>query len=248
VTPAGFTPVDYREGDVALQGYLALPAGAGPHPGVLVMHNALGMGPQTSVRAKMLAELGYAALVADMYGSDVRGISSEVAGGHMMTLVENPQTLRARAQAGLATLGAHPAVDADRLAAIGFCFGGMCVLELARSGADVKATASYHGLLQTKLPAQPGAIRGAVAVYTGANDPYVPANDVAALRAELTAAGADWTITEFGRGYHSFMGPDFDHGPHAQGIKFDPLLDALAWSQTVTLLNATLRESVPVAA
>jgi dienelactone hydrolase len=242
VTARGLIPVDYRDGDVALQGLLALPAGDGPHPGVLVMHNALGMGVQSTARAEMLAELGFAALCADMYGTEVRGISSEVAGQHMIKLVEDPALLRARANAGLAALGSHPAVDGDKLAAIGFCFGGMCVLELARSGADVKATVSYHGLLQTKAPAEAGAINGIVSVYTGASDPYVPAADVAALRAEMTAAGADWTITEYGRGYHSFMGPDFDHGPHAQGIKYDPLLDDLSWASTVTLLNATLRD------
>lgn len=241
MNPDGLLPVDYRDGDVALQGYLALPAGDGPHPGVLVFHHALGMGEQVFERAETLSRQGYAAFAADMYGADARGLTDEGYGRYFAGFSENPQSLRDRAKAGLDTLAAHPAVDDERLAAIGFCFGGMCVLELARSGADVKAVASYHGVLGTRLPAQPGAVKAKVAVFTGARDPYAPASDVDALRQELSAAGADWQITEYGEGYHAFMGPADPHIEGREGMKFDPLLDALSWTSTLTLLNATLR-------
>jgi dienelactone hydrolase len=231
--------IDYRDGPLALQGELFLPAGPGPHPGVIVMHSALGLSEQVQLRARSLANLGYAAFASDMYGKDVRDPDPQKAGEHMVALQADALRLRRRAAAGLQALADYPTVDASRLAAIGFCFGGQCVLELARHGADIKAAVSYHGLLSTQFRAEPGAIRGRVAVFTGAKDPYAPAADVEALRAELTQARAVWHITEFGEGYHAFMGPE--HAPR-EGLKYDPLLDALSWASTLVLLDATLRD------
>jgi dienelactone hydrolase len=130
-------------------------------------------------------------------------------------------------------------VDAGRIGAIGYCFGGRCVLELARSGAPVRAVVSFHGVLSTRQPAEPGAVRPTVAVYTGALDPYAPPDHVRAFDDEMRAAGADHHLTVFANGYHAFTDPTppTDVGP---GLRHDPLLAALSWTGATTLLAHTL--------
>jgi dienelactone hydrolase len=235
-------PVDYHHGEVALQGQLAVPAGEGPHPAVLLMNDARGLGEQVRRRARMLAEAGYVAMCADMYGGGVRFENPQEGGEAMFALHRQPELMRARAVAGFETLRVRAEVDADRHAAFGYCFGGQCVLELACSGADAKAVVTFHGsLLTTKSPARPGAVKARVLVITGAHDPYAPELDVASLRAELTAAGADWQITTYGEGYHSFTDSNAAALTTVPGVRFDPFLDRLAWAQALALLDATLR-------
>src|SRR5690606_26666587 len=129
-----------------LHGELALPAGSGPHPGVLVVHNAFGLGWQPREVAARLAEEGYAALAVDMYGKGVYSEDSAIVGEFVKPLWGNAGRLRARMAAWLDVLRTRPEVAPDRIAAIGYCFGGQCVLELARGGADVQAVASFHGI------------------------------------------------------------------------------------------------------
>lgn len=235
-------PLDYRHGDVALQGQLALPDGAGPHPAVLVMSEARGLGEQARRRARMLAVLGYVALCTDMYGGGARYEKPEESGPALLALRKQPRLMRDRTIACLDALRALPEADPDRVAAIGFCFGGQCALELARSGADVKAVVSFHGsLLTTKAPAEPGAIRGKILILTGAHDPYAPAKDVEKLRRELTRAGADWQITVYGEGYHSFTDPSATGLRSLHGLRYDPLLDRLSWTSAIALLDSALR-------
>lgn len=218
-------------------GRIALPAGPGPHPAVLIVHNAHGIGPHNHERAQRLAEQGYVALAADMYGDGLYFSAPENAGEPFLRLTTTPGLLRARVTAWYEALKAMPEVDASRVAAIGYCFGGMCVLELARGGADARAVVSYHGILKTANPAKPGAVKARVAVYTGAKDPYAPLADVEALREELTAAGASWDITIFGDAYHSFTDPNAaDMG--REGIAHDPMAEKLSWAGTLTLLDA----------
>jgi dienelactone hydrolase len=223
---------------VALVGEIAVPATSGPHPAIMVMHTAHGLGELMRDKVRTLVQLGYVAVATDMYGGGQYGVQS--GGTSMMDLVKSPQRLRDRANAWLEQIKARPEVDAQRTAAIGFCFGGMCVLELARSGADLKAVVSYHGLLTTTLPAQAGAIKGQVAIYTGTKDPYAPTEQVEALRQEFTAAGAQFQITTFGDAYHAFT------DPHAgdlnrPGIAYDKLADKVSWAGTVALLETALR-------
>jgi len=162
------------------------------------------------------------------------------AGGALMVdLVSVPQRLRARAGAWYEALKARPEVDPRRVAAIGFCFGGMCVLELARSGVDVKAVVSYHGLLTTAISAAPGAIQGPVAIYTGAKDPYATLEQVEAVRQELTSAGARHQITVFSEAYHAFTDPQAD-SMGRPGIAYDALADRVSWAGTLALLEATI--------
>jgi dienelactone hydrolase len=239
---AGLAVVDYQHEGVSFKGRLALPVGAGPHPAIMVMHDARGLGDGTARRARALADLGYIALAADMYGDGVFFADPKLAGPSVAPLMQDPSLLRARSVAAFMALRDRDDVDRDRLGAIGFCLGGRCALELARSGVDVKAVVSLHGLLTTHAPATPGSIKGKVLVLTGARDPYAPLADVEALRAEMTAAGADHHVTIYGEGWHGFSEEEAGAMRHVPGVQYDPLLDRLSWAQSLAFLEALLRD------
>lgn len=229
----------YNHDGLALTGQIARPSDDGQHPGVLVMHSALGLDDLVCRRARDLAVSGYVALATDMYGAGRIPMSKEDVGPLFLALQESPHLLRSRAIAGFDQLRALPEVDATRVSAIGFCFGGQCVLELARSGADLRSAVSFHGLLRTTRPAQPRAIKAKVLTISGARDPYVPAEDVAAFREEMTNAAADWQVTIYGQGLHAFTDPDIDKHD-VPGTAYDPFLDRLSWAQATAFLTATL--------
>jgi dienelactone hydrolase len=229
--------------DVELKGQVARPTTAGPHPVVLIMHTALGLGSLMRRQASRLAQAGYAAVAIDMFGGGQDFHSDATSASAAFTkLLDNPQRLRARTVAWHQLARTLPGVDANRVAAIGYCFGGRCVLELARSGAEVKAVVSYHGLLGTHMPAQPGSIKGVVAVYTGAKDPYAPEKDVEAFRQEMIAAQARWQLTVFGDAEHSFTDPDAD-AMQRPGIAYNALADHTSWAGTLALLRNELESS-----
>jgi dienelactone hydrolase len=227
-----------HEGD-QLEGRIALPEGDGPFPAVLVMANAFGLGDHMCQVARRLADIGYVGIATDMYGGGA--LSKDMAGaGPLYTKVmSNPSLVRARTLAWLEAARAHSKVDAGRIAAIGYCFGGMCVLELARSGADVKAVVSFHGLLSTPAPAQPGAITCEVVAYCGAKDPFAPLAQIETFRQEMETAQARHQITIFGEAAHSFTDPDAQTAGRP-GIEYHALSDHLSWAGTVALLAALL--------
>lgn len=235
----GLSTFDYAHEGVTLRGELATPAGPGPHPALLVMHDAHGLGAVVRERAQRLAEAGYVALATDMYGDGKLFTKSEDAGGPFMELQESPALLRGRVLAALEALRALPQVDAGRIGAIGFCFGGQCVLELARSGAEVRAVVSFHGLLKTRQPAEAGAVKAKVLVLTGAKDPYAPLEDVAGFQDEMIAAGADWQLTTYGEAWHAFTDP-LTETKGVPGVRYDPLVDKLSWAQATAFLQALL--------
>src|SRR2546429_2841149 len=196
--------IDYRCGETSLRGYLALGENAAERrPGVAVFHEGLGLGEFAMERARRLAGFGYVALAADMFGdrrqaSNLQEVATLVGG-----LRAAPEKLRARGRAALAALAALPQVDAGRLAAIGFCFGGSVVLELAREGAALKAVVSFHGVLATKMPAQPGQVKASVLVCTGVDDPLAPPEQVADFENEMRAGGVkDWQGIAYGNTLH----------------------------------------------
>ena len=229
----------YDHRGLMLTGQIARPSGAGPHPGVLVMHSALGLDDLVCRRARDLAAMGYVALATDMYGVGRKPMSKEDVGPLFLALQESPDLLCSRAIVGLDKLCALPEVDAARVSAIGFCFGGQCALELARSGADLRSIVSFHGLLRTDTPAQPSAVKAKVLTISGARDPYVPTDDVAAFREEMTNAAADWQVTVYGQGLHAFTDPDIDR-QDVPGTAYDAFLDRLSWAQATAFLTATL--------
>lgn len=232
------TSVRVEHEGAVLQGQLAVPQGPGPHPGVLVMHNAHGLGPHMTQVAERLAALGFVALATDMYGGGAYHTDKDGAGRSLLPLWENPQLLRARVVHWYEHLESRSEVDPQRLAAIGYCFGGQCVLELARSGADVKAVVSYHGILKTHERARASGVNALVAVYTGVLDPYAPAEDVQALREEMTAAGARWHLTEFGDAYHAFTDTRLPTQA-SEGMAYNALADSVSWNGTLAILKSS---------
>ena len=169
---------EYDGGGVRSRGYLALPGGTGKAPGVLVVHEAPGLDAHPKRRADMLAKLGYVALAADLYGGGVVGEGPQEAFKLMGPLRDDADLLRRRMRASFDALASVANVDQKRLAAIGYCFGGMSVLELARSGAPAAGVVSFHGLLKTERPAPAGEVKAKILVCTGSADPLVPAEQV----------------------------------------------------------------------
>jgi dienelactone hydrolase len=208
---------------------LALPDGAGTRPGILVVHEAPGLDDHAKRRAEMLAELGYIALAADLYGDGVVGNGPQEAMALMTPLSSNAELLRSRLHAGLDALAAVPNVDRQKLGAIGYCFGGMSVLEIARSGAPVLGVVSFHGVLDTHLPAVAGQVKAKMLVCTGSADPLAPADKVAAFEAEMTAAAADWQVIVYGGAKHAFTNPGADNIP-LPGFGYSPSADKRSWS------------------
>jgi dienelactone hydrolase len=233
--------IDYRA-DADMRGYLAFDeAKAGPRPGVLVFHEGLGLGEFAMARARMLAELGYVAFAADMFGERRQARNLQEVAKWVGELRNAPETLRARGHAALATLDAMPQVDAGRIAAIGFCFGGSVVLELARDGADLKAAVSFHGVLTTRMPAEPGRVKASVLVLTGADDPLAPPEQVAAFEAEMRAAQVpDWQLISYGNTLHGFTNPAAD-GSMLRTALYSAQADRRSWASMRGLLEEVLR-------
>lgn len=232
--------VDYRCEEANLRGYLAYENAAGPRPGVLVFHEGLGLNEFAMERARRLAELGYVALAADMFGERRQGKNLQEIATLVGGLRAEPEKLRARGRAGLVTLAALPQVDADRCAAIGFCFGGSVVLELARAGADLKAVVSFHGVLATKLPAQSGQVKASVLVCTGAEDPLAPPDQVAAFEDEMRAAAvADWQVISYGNTLHGFTNPAAD-GSMMRTAMYNEQADRRSWASMQSLFDEVL--------
>jgi dienelactone hydrolase len=198
-------PVEYKQGESVLDGYVAYDAAMeGKRPGVVIVHDWMGVGEYVKMRAEQLAKLGYVAFVADIYGRGVRPKNTQEASQQAGKYRADRHLLRARAQAALDLLKQNSRVDPGRLAAIGYCFGGGTVLELARSGADLAGVISFHGNLDTPNPDDAKQIKGRVLVLHGADDPYVPAAQVEAFQSEMRKANVDWQFVAYGCAVHSF--------------------------------------------
>jgi dienelactone hydrolase len=181
----------------------------GPRPGLLMAPNWMGISAGAEEIAKSVAAKGYVVLIADLYGQSVRPQNGDEAGAAMMPLKNDRGLLRQRMQAAFEQLQAQgdAAVDTSKLATFGFCFGGCCALELARSGAPVKAAVSFHGSLDTPNVNDAKNIQGSVLVLHGASDPLVPKEQLPAFEAEMNAAGVDWQLLSYGGAVHSFTDP-----------------------------------------
>lgn len=205
--------VDYTSNGTALQGYLAYDDAAdGQRPGVLVVHEWWGLNDFPKERARELAALGYVAFAADMYGAGIvatdRERASELAGQFRGKWDEGGRALmRQRAQAGLGVLAGHPRVDPQRLGAVGYCFGGTTVLELAFSGADVAAVVSVHGSLTVPAEADLPRIKPDILILHGAADTGIEPATIADLQKALEQAGADWQFITFAGAKHGFSNP-----------------------------------------
>lgn len=240
--PSGGTvgaEVEYDAAGVPALGYLARPADAsGPLPGVLVVHDWLGVTDATRMRCDMLARLGYAAFAADVYGADVRpdqGEAPQVAG----QFYGNQELWRTRLTAALDRLAAEPDVDSARLAAIGYCFGGSSALQLARTGAELRAVVSFHGGLQVGPEGEAAKIRAKVLVLTGAADPLVPDSDVVAYEDDLrTAPEVDWQLVNYSGAMHAFTVPTAN-APEF-GAAYQEQADRRSWVAMKAFFDETL--------
>jgi dienelactone hydrolase len=221
--------VDYEADGVAYRGYLAVPADAsGPVPGVLVVHDWLGVTDATRMRCDMLARLGYAAFAADVYGADVRPSDAEAA-GVAGSYYGDQETWRAHLAAALDRFRQEQAVDTDRLAAIGYCFGGSSALQLARTGADLRAVVSFHGGLSTGPEGEAEQIKAKLLVLNGGADPVVPDEAVKAFEDELRGAPeVDWQLVTYSGAMHAFTVPTADAPDH--GAQYDERADRRSWT------------------
>jgi len=236
--------VEYTAEGGSMQGYLAYDEGIqGQRPGILVLPEWWGVNDYVRKRARMLAELGYTALVVDMYGKGKLAMNPEEA-GKLSSEVKNNKTLAERRfMAALGFLKGQPTVDPQRVAAIGYCFGGGVVLNMARWGVDLKGVVSFHGDLTTVDPAKPGGVKAKILVLTGADDPFVPLKQVDVFKQEMNGAGADFRVILYPGAKHSFTNPEAD----ALGKKFSlPIAyqkeaDTKSWNEMKSFLATAFK-------
>jgi dienelactone hydrolase len=221
--------VEYKHGNTVLEGYLAYDDDInGKRPGVLVVHEWNGLQSYVKKRTEELAKLGYVAFAADIYGKGIRPKNQQESATQAAIYRQDRQLMRARANAGLEVLQKNELTDAKRIAAIGYCFGGGTVLELARSGADMAGVVSFHGNLDTPNSRDAKNIRAKVLVLHGARDPYVPLEQVKAFELEMQQAKVDWQFISYPRAVHSFTNPEAGYDP-ATGAAYNEYADGRSW-------------------
>lgn len=233
-------PVEYSIGSDVFDGaWIADDARSGRQPTVLVFHGWEGRSPAQEAIAKQLASMGYAGFACDVFGNGVRG-DMAADNSHLIAPYLNDRALLRRRLVGtVEAVRALPYVDADRIAAIGFCFGGLCVLDLARAGIDVRGVASFHGMFHKPHGLPEERIKAKVVAYHGWDDPMAPPTDVLALAKEMTDAGADWQLHAFGHTMHAFMAVGANR-PQA-GIQYNERSAKRAWAALQSFLAEAMQ-------
>ena len=221
--------VEYKQGETVLEGFSIYDAAVqGKRPGVLVVHQWMGLGDYERKRAALLARLGYNVFAVDIYGKGIRPRNPKEAGVEAGKYKNDRALLRARVRAGLEVLARQELTDPKRVAAIGYCFGGTTVLELARSGADLAGVVSFHGGLSSPTPGDAKHIKAKVLALHGADDPFVPAAEVAAFENEMRQGGVDWQLVAYGGAVHAFT--DWDAGSdNTKGAAYNERADRRSW-------------------
>jgi dienelactone hydrolase len=231
--------IEYRDGDALLEGFLcydeALP---GPRPTVLMTHAWGGRDDFVERKARRLAWQGYACFALDTYGKGKRGVTPEECSALMTPFMQDRRLLLRRLQAGLAVAQSLPIVDTRRIAVMGFCFGGLCALDLARGGADIRGAVSFHGLLKPTGFTEPK-IRAKVLILHGFDDPLAPPEEMHAVAKELSDAGADWQIHVYGHTAHAFTNPVAQN--RSGGMQYDEAADRRSWHALEEFLAETLK-------
>jgi len=229
--------LQYRDGETVLQGYVAWDdAISGKRPGILLAHEWWGMNDYARQRADMLASLGYVAFALDMYGDDKVTGHGKQASAWMKQITANIQQWRHRAELGLQELRQHKWVDNKKIAAIGYCFGGATVMQLAYAGADLQAVVSFHGSLPVASSSDAKQIKSKILVEHGSADPFVPAERISAFQQALDQADVDWQMDIYGGARHSFTNPMAkQYGIEA--LAYDESADRRSWQQMQRFLK-----------
>jgi dienelactone hydrolase len=225
-------PQSYADGDTELAGEVFVDTAepGGRRPGVMLVHGGAGLDDHARQQARRYAELGYVVLACDMFGCDIAGGPRQQIIALLTEMRDDPDRLVRRAQAGLDLLSRVRATD-ERMAVVGFCFGGLAALQLARSGAPIAAAVSIHGSLATSIHTEPGQVRARLLVCHGAMDPHVPLADVTAFAEEMNAAGADWQLNMYGGALHGFTHTDAKPGA-IPGVAYHEQADTLSFAAT----------------
>ena len=235
-------PVDYRAGDTVLKGFIAYDDSfEDMRPGILIVHEWWGHNEYARKRARMLAELGYVALALDMYGDGKQANHPDEAGKLAGEVMKNLPVAKARFLAALDVLKKNRFTDPGKIAAIGYCFGGGVVLQMARMGVDLDGVVSFHGTpLVTAQPAQPGVVKAKVLVLQGAADPFVPPEQVEQFKKEMDNAGVDYRFIAYPGAMHAFTNPDADkYGKEFNlPLKYSEVADRASWADMQDFLTA----------
>lgn len=235
-------PVTYKSGDFVMQGYLSYDDSiSDKRPGILVVHEWWGLNQYARERTRMLAELGYTALAVDMYGEGKLAEHPDEAGKFAAEVRQNLPEATKRFKAAMQLLKEHPTVDGDHIAAIGYCFGGGVVLEMARQGLDLDAVVSFHGSLTTASPAKPGMIKARILVCNGADDQFTTPQDIQTFKEEMAAAGADYKFISYPGAKHSFTNPGADIYAEKFNLPlgYNQAADKKSWQDMQDFLNET---------
>jgi len=234
----GEKAVSYMDGDVACEGFLVTPEKVeGDAPLVLVVHQWMGLTDYEKRRCREIAELGYVAFAVDVYGKGVRPENRDEAGKQAEKYKGDRALFRQRLKAGLDAALKVDGVDGSKVAAIGYCFGGTAVLEIARSGADVDGVVSFHGGLGSPTPADAANVKGRVLVLHGAVDPHVSEEELKSFEAEMTANKVDWELVKYGGAVHAFTQPMAGDDP-SKGAAYDEKADKRSWARMRDFLTS----------
>ncbi len=229
--------IEYKQADTTLEGYLAYDDSASDkRPAVIVIHEWKGLDDYAKMRAEKLAHLGYVAFAADIYGKGVRPESHKEAGEISGAYKKDRNLVRERAKAAYEYVKGYELVDPERIAAMGYCFGGMAVLEMARARMDLKGVITFHGALDTPTPAKKGDIKSKILIFHGAQDPFVTMEDVSKFQQEMTQANADWQLVIFGGAVHRFTVPEAGDDS-SKGFAYNKAADERSWETMRHFLN-----------
>ncbi len=229
--------VDYADGKTKLEGFIAYDDSIkGKRPAVLLVHDWMGLGEDTKARAIQVAQLGYVAFAADIYGKGVRPQGNEEAAKISSSFKDNRAALRTRAQAGFDWIKENKSVDASKIIAIGYCFGGTTVLEMGRAGLPLAGIVTFHGGLSTPNPADGKNIKAKVLVLHGAIDPYVPFTEVDSFEKEMNEGNVEYTLVKYSGAVHAFTikkaGTDVK-----SGAAYNERADKHSWAEYVSFMN-----------
>ncbi len=237
--------VDYKAGGMTMKGYLAFDKNIkGKRPGILVVHEWWGQNEYVRKRARMLAELGYTALALDMYGEGKTTTHPDDAAKFSSETMKNFPVAKKRFEAAMNFLKKQKTVDPERIAAIGYCFGGGVVLNMARQGEDLKAVASFHGSLAAVKPAEAGMVKAKIRVYNGEDDKFTPKEVIDAFMKEMQDAKVDFQFINYPGAMHSFTNPEADELGKKFGLPlaYNADADKRSWEDMTNFFAEVLRK------